>query len=212
LLDDQTLPVAGPPPSLEVLFEQWWQGYPDKIGKGAARKSFARALGKTTFDRLIAGVERYKTTKPSDRPWCNPTTWLNQERWTDEFAPTNGHHLTIDQVVTGLFNGSRVTADAFRSDILVRAGKLDLGRVVDTDLAVCLGELYTAMRAQRATGSALSDKSGPMDLLRRYLIWLSDQDWRMTMRVLRIDSPAFQQFRREEAHRHPYGADPLTGR
>lgn len=64
-------------------FEAWWPLYPEKVGKGAARKAFLKALAKTSLDQLIAGVERYKATKPIDRPWCNPSTWLNQERWLD---------------------------------------------------------------------------------------------------------------------------------
>jgi hypothetical protein len=70
-------------------FDAWWQGYPEKVGKGAARKAFDRALLKTSLDQLTAGLERYKQHKPVDRPWCNPATWLNEERWNDVFA--NGH-------------------------------------------------------------------------------------------------------------------------
>jgi uncharacterized protein YdaU (DUF1376 family) len=64
-------------------FDRWWEGYPEKVGKGAARKAFANAIQKAPVSVLIAGVERYKATKPPDRPWCNPATWLNQERWSD---------------------------------------------------------------------------------------------------------------------------------
>lgn len=117
---------------------------------------------------------------------------------------------TIDDVVDGIFGGSRVLADAFRSDILVRVRRLDLGEVDDAALAARLGEFYEAMRAERDPLS--SDASGPMDLLRRYVDWLGERDWRMTVRVLSASSPAFQQFRREVASRHPRGADPLTGR
>jgi len=70
-------------PSNSVEFDRWWAGYPDKVGKGAARKAFHKALTKTSLDQLLAGIERYKATKPPDRPWCNPATWLNQERWLD---------------------------------------------------------------------------------------------------------------------------------
>ena len=68
-------------------FDRWWEDYPEKVGKGAARKAFAKALAKTSVDQLVAGVERYKATKPQDRAWCNPATWLNQERWTDQPDP-----------------------------------------------------------------------------------------------------------------------------
>ncbi|TGU93476.1 helix-turn-helix domain-containing protein [Mesorhizobium sp. M00.F.Ca.ET.151.01.1.1] len=65
-------------------FESWWMLYPEKVGRGAASKAFDRALRKTSLEALIAGVQRYITSKPADRAWCHPSTWLNQERWTDE--------------------------------------------------------------------------------------------------------------------------------
>lgn len=64
-------------------FERWWSRYPHKVGKGAARKAYERALTKTSADQLDIGVERYKTSKPDRTEWCNPATWLNQERWND---------------------------------------------------------------------------------------------------------------------------------
>ena len=81
-------------PSNADAFDRWWEGYPDKVGKGAARKAFTKALTKTSLDQLISGVERYKSTKPVDRPWCNPATWLNQERWLDAPA-TNGYDRDV---------------------------------------------------------------------------------------------------------------------
>ncbi|AZO54896.1 hypothetical protein EJ077_16665 [Mesorhizobium sp. M8A.F.Ca.ET.057.01.1.1] len=69
-------------------FESWWQLYPEKVGKGAARKAFERAQRKATVDTLTAGLERYIADKPADRAWCHPSTWLNQERWTDEPTAT----------------------------------------------------------------------------------------------------------------------------
>ena len=67
-------------------FDQWWGWYPHQVGKGAARKAFETAIKKTDLQTLIAGVQQYQATKPSDQKWCNPTTWLNQERWTDQPA------------------------------------------------------------------------------------------------------------------------------
>lgn len=114
---------------------------------------------------------------------------------------------TVDEVLTNLFNGSKIVSEAFKSDILVRAKRLSLGSVSEVDLMTRLGELYGSIRAARVPEAA-----GPIDLLRRYINWLSEKDWQMTMRVLSTSSPAFQQFRREEASLHPLGADPLTGR
>lgn len=64
-------------------FEQWWSMYPHKVGKGDARKAFLVAITKTSLITLIDGVKRYEANRPTDRPWCNPGTWLRQERWND---------------------------------------------------------------------------------------------------------------------------------
>lgn len=65
-------------------FETWYANYPHKVGKAAAEKAFDQAIKKTTLQELITGLESYKKSKPPDRAWCNPATWLNQERWKDE--------------------------------------------------------------------------------------------------------------------------------
>ena len=73
------------------LFERWYEGYPHKVGRGAAEKAFARALssGEVTPDELIAGRDRYIRTKNPEHPWCNPATWLNQKRWLDQPASSS---------------------------------------------------------------------------------------------------------------------------
>jgi hypothetical protein len=65
-------------------FAVWYENYPHKIGRAAAEKAFWKAMHKGTLEELERGLERYIRTKPPDRPWCNPATWLNQERWKDE--------------------------------------------------------------------------------------------------------------------------------
>lgn len=72
------------------LFDAWWECYPEKVGKGAARKAFQRAIKIATLDEMVEGVRRYRAEKPPDRSWCHPSTWLNQERWLDRPAPLNG--------------------------------------------------------------------------------------------------------------------------
>ncbi len=71
-------------------FEVWWLGYPHKVGKQAAEKAFERVrkAGRVPFPALTDGVQRYMRTKPPDRSYCNPATWLNEGRWDDE--PSTG--------------------------------------------------------------------------------------------------------------------------
>lgn len=72
-------------------FDKWYGDYPHKVGKGAARKAYAAARKKASAGELLSGVERYKLTKPPDTPWCNPATWLNQERWLDQPSDPKGN-------------------------------------------------------------------------------------------------------------------------
>ncbi len=84
--------------SCRSAFDSWWERYPSHVGKKDARRAFAKAVKKTSLDELIAGLERYKATKPVAREWCNPATWLNGERWTDvpaDTPATNGHDLSF---------------------------------------------------------------------------------------------------------------------
>jgi hypothetical protein len=65
-------------------FVGWYLRYPHKIGRKAAEKAYAAAIRKSTPEELLDGLDRYIAGKPPDRPWCNPATWLNQERWLDQ--------------------------------------------------------------------------------------------------------------------------------
>ena len=66
-------------------FIKFWDFYPIKIGKANALKAFKKALTKTDAKNLLAGVAEYKQNKKPDIAFCNPATWLNQERWLDEW-------------------------------------------------------------------------------------------------------------------------------
>ena len=72
-------------------FAEWYGAYPHKVARDAAAKAFGRVMqsGRATLAELIAGVERYRVTKPPDREWCHPATWLNQGRWADEPAESS---------------------------------------------------------------------------------------------------------------------------
>lgn len=69
-------------------FDAFWQAYPRKVGKGEARNVFARAIRKTTLDRMLDALS-WQRNQPQ---WLknggayvpHPSTWLNGERWDDE--------------------------------------------------------------------------------------------------------------------------------
>jgi hypothetical protein len=66
-------------------FEQLWSIYPNKVGKRKAADAFSGARKRADFETIMAGLHRY-IAKTDDRPWCNPATWLNQDRWADDPA------------------------------------------------------------------------------------------------------------------------------
>ena len=67
-------------------FDVFWESYPKKVGKEAARKAFAKV--KMPVETLVAAVEAQKRgeqwTRDGGQYIPNPTTWLNQGRWEDE--------------------------------------------------------------------------------------------------------------------------------
>jgi hypothetical protein len=81
--DNALVPVQEP---AQNEFEEFWNLYPHKVGKRDAMQAFSRARKRTDFETMASGLKRY-AGKTDDRPWCNPATWLNQDRWGDSPAP-----------------------------------------------------------------------------------------------------------------------------
>lgn len=66
--------------------EQFWSTYPNKVGKPKALGKLDRARKRgVPWAELWGGLLRY-IAKTDDRPWCNPQTWINEERWEDRPA------------------------------------------------------------------------------------------------------------------------------
>ena len=87
----------------DEAFETFWRSYPRRVGKGAARKAFEKAIRLTTLETMLAAIEAYKANKPSWQDYCHPSTWLNGERWDDEWDQpsamiSTGHGL-VDALV-----------------------------------------------------------------------------------------------------------------
>lgn len=90
--DDVSIPTSGGMAAASKsgldsrAFDRFWQRYPHRVGKQDALKAFLAVgrRGGVTMDAMMAGLERYIRTKPPDRAWCNPGTWLRQGRWEDE--------------------------------------------------------------------------------------------------------------------------------
>ena len=61
----------------------FWPKYPHKTGKPVALRAFIAARRKHELWQILDGLARYVKTKPADRSWLNPATFLNQERYLD---------------------------------------------------------------------------------------------------------------------------------
>ena len=72
-----------------VGFDEFWQAYPKKTGKGEARKAWAKIRPDAELlQQILAAVEWQSKCDQWQRdngqyiPY--PATWLNQQRWEDE--------------------------------------------------------------------------------------------------------------------------------
>lgn len=66
---------------------RFWVNFPNKVGKPAALKALKAARRRrASFEGILSGLDFYIRSKPPDRPWLNPATFLNQNRWEDQPA------------------------------------------------------------------------------------------------------------------------------
>lgn len=78
-------------------FDQFWTIYPSKVGKRDAKAAFAEASHRVTFEVMLAGLRKY-INKDDDRALCNPSTWLNGDRWEDEPAQKPNAGMDNDSI------------------------------------------------------------------------------------------------------------------
>jgi DNA-binding MarR family transcriptional regulator len=71
---------------VNYYFDQLWEMYPRKVGKGQARKAYVTASKKIDFFDLLPKLEAYVSTLDGKDKQYMPhlATWLNGERWADE--------------------------------------------------------------------------------------------------------------------------------
>lgn len=67
-------------------FAEFWKAYPRRVGKGQARKAYAKAIKSNDPSFLIAEAQKFaKRMRGQDPRYIpHPSTWLNGERWLDE--------------------------------------------------------------------------------------------------------------------------------
>lgn len=91
-IDDDRVSVSVPKKSLqEERFDEFWKAYPRKSNKGGARKAWKKlSPDKELFAKIMAALEIAKKceqwTKDRGQFIPYPATWLNQERWDDDYG------------------------------------------------------------------------------------------------------------------------------
>lgn len=78
-------------PQENSTFDKFWKEYPKKVAKQDALKAWKKiSPDQKLFDEIMSALEIHKQQdswiKENGKYVLNPTTWLNQERWTDEIA------------------------------------------------------------------------------------------------------------------------------
>lgn len=69
---------------------RFWETYPRRLAKAAARRAWAAAIRKTPPHTIIEAASRYAAERGNQDPkyTAHPATWLNQERWEDQTRAT----------------------------------------------------------------------------------------------------------------------------
>jgi hypothetical protein len=77
---------------LQQEFNDFWEVYPRKLGKGEAKGAFVKAVDKFGADVVLEGAKKFASDPNLPAPQFIPraATWLNQERWDDEpYSPVD---------------------------------------------------------------------------------------------------------------------------
>jgi len=74
--------------AIDDAFGKFWETYPRRVGKAAARRAFEK-LAPEYLSEILAGVDRLAADPnlPETQFVPHPSTWLNREGWSDEAYP-----------------------------------------------------------------------------------------------------------------------------
>jgi hypothetical protein len=99
----KTINIEDQDKDLATSFNDFWDIYPRKMGKGEAKSAFHKAVLKYGLDTIFDGVRRLAADPNLPAPQFVPraATWLNQERWEDEPYPLKDP-ATIPGVTKGI--------------------------------------------------------------------------------------------------------------
>jgi len=87
--------------NINNYWDEFWNIYPLKVGKGAAFKAFEKAIRRATPEEIVAGAQRY-AEDPNRNPGytAHASTWLNADRWSDPLLPPKTPENGSQRLVT----------------------------------------------------------------------------------------------------------------
>jgi hypothetical protein len=102
---NKTLKPIGDSNECADAFEQFWKVYPNKKGKEVARKSWVKLWkeNKIVMDDVLRGTANYvahvknKQLLKPDFEYCYGSTFVNQQRWNDEWAIVQSNVVNLPQ-------------------------------------------------------------------------------------------------------------------
>jgi len=81
--------------TINKYFNEFWEAYPRKVGRGYAEKAFSKAIGanlteaEAIAEQIVEGCKKLASDPNLPEPAFipHPSTWLNREGWLDEPYP-----------------------------------------------------------------------------------------------------------------------------
>jgi len=85
----ETIYAQDEPERLLSLFDEFWELYPRKVSKGAAKRAWHKATRETMDTLIIRGVKRLANDPnlPETQYIPYPATWLNAQGWSNDPYP-----------------------------------------------------------------------------------------------------------------------------
>ena len=88
----------------DPLFQKFWEAYPRRVGKQAARKAWLKLKADEVLsDTIVEAVRRYCLTKQwKDVQFIpHPASFLNGARWEDDIPPPHHGAAIVTRIETG---------------------------------------------------------------------------------------------------------------
>jgi len=88
-------------------FEVFWSTYPRRVGKGAAKAEFMKALKRASFETIMTGLlAQLPANLKRDDPQFIPhaRTWLRQDRWGDDIEKPRQRNGIVGAAIRGMEN------------------------------------------------------------------------------------------------------------